>query len=826
MAFMKSPDQHLAESENNFQRTSRALKTISACNGVLVRANRESVLLAEICRVIVEIGGYRLAWVGFAQNDAQESVGIAARAGHDDGYLEQAKISWSEDNERGRGPVGIAIRTGEIFVCNDFQTDPYVVPWREAAARYGFASILVLPLRHAEKNFGVLSIYSAEADAFSLTEVELLHQLADDMGYGIQALRTRVEHQQVEEDLRESEKKFSGIFHSSPVPIALSTVQDGRYLDANSEFLELLERTREEVVGHTSFELNLWVDPGQRAAVVARLEKHEPVRDVELNIRTKSGQLRQILWSAAEMIIDGERCWLGSSLDITERKRADARAHLHFSALAAAADGIVITDRAGRIEWVNPSFTRLSGYSAEEAIGQNPRILKSGEHPPAYYANLWSTIATGNVWHGEMINKRKDGRHYTEHMTITPVRGAGGNITHFVAIKQDVTERQALESQLRQSQKMEAIGQLAGGVAHDFNNILCAMSMQADLIERVESLPKEVKEGLKNIQAFTHRAAELTRQLLLFGRRQVMQPRLLNLNEVVTNLVKMLQRIIGEDVRLQLDLHAVPLMLHADAGMVEQVLLNLAINGRDAMPKGGRLRIETAEEIVTESSADRHLDALPGRYVCFGVSDTGTGIPPEILPKIFEPFFTTKEAGKGTGLGLATVFGIVKQHHGWIKVDNHPGHGVTFWIFLPASTATAVETTNTFDKPKPRGGNETILLVEDEAGVRKLIRTMLQRQGYQVLEAANGVEALEVWQAHRESVALLVTDLVMPAGISGQDLARQMQAARPNLKVLFVSGYSAEIAGRELQLRAGENFVQKPFAADHLLETVRRSLDG
>jgi PAS domain S-box-containing protein len=811
------------ESEENLRRTERALKTISACNGALVRATSEAMLLAEICRVVVEKGEYRLAWVGFAENGEKKSITIAAQAGHDNGYLEQANINWSDDDERGRGPVGTAIRTGEIVVCNDFQTSPLTTPWRQAATQHGFASSIVLPLRHAEKSLGVLTIYAAEVNAFNLTEIELLHELAEDLGYGIQVLRARAEHLRAEETLRESEKKFSKIFHSSPVPVWLSTIREGRFLDANNEFLKLIQRSREEVIGHTSFELNIWTNPEQRTAIVAKLESHESVRNVELETCTKSGELRSILWSAEAVGISGERCWLGSALDITEHKRAEERVHLQSTALTAAANAIMITDCHGTIEWVNPAFSKLTGYSAAEIIGANPRLLKSGRHPPAFYGSLWATILTGNVWHGEFVNQRKNGQLYTEDTTITPVRGTDGQIAHFVAIKQDVTERHLLESQLRQSQKMEAIGQLAGGVAHDFNNILAALLMQTQLVEMIEQLPQEAVDGLEQIRAFTNRASDLTRQLLLFSRRQVMQPGNLDLNEIVTNLAKMLQRIIGEDVRLQLNLYPVPLITRADAGMLEQVLLNLAVNARDAMPKGGQMRIDTTQTDVAETAAGSEL--VPGHYVCFSVSDTGSGIPPEILPKIFEPFFTTKEAGKGTGLGLATVFGIVKQHQGWIKVDNRPGRGVTFQVYLPANTTAVAKTPPIISKPKPRGGKETILLVEDEWEVRDLIRKILIRHGYQVLEATNGVEAISVWQGQSETVALLVTDLVMPAGLSGQELARQLQAAQPNLKVVFISGYSAEIAGRELQLHGGEAFIQKPFATDHLLETIRRILD-
>jgi len=496
------------------------------------------------------------------------------------------------------------------------------------------------------------------------------------------------------------------------------------------------------------------------------------------------------------------------------------------TAVEKAHESIVITDAEGVIQYANPFFERVSGYTKEELIGQNPRVLKSGKHDEEFYRRMWETLVRGEVWHGRITNKRKDGTLYEEESTISPIVDDAGRTTGYVAVKRDVTREVQLEAQFLQAQKMEAIGQLAGGVAHDFNNMLAAILMQTELIATAEGLPEMVRDGLREISAYADRAASLTRQLLLFSCRQTMQPRNVDLNDIVSSLGKMLRRIIGEDVRLQLKLHRERLTTYADPGMLDQVLLNLVVNARDAMPGGGQLVIETGEALFTAEEAASIPGATAGSKVHLRVTDTGSGIAPENLPRIFEPFFTTKEPGKGTGLGLATVFGIVKQHGGSISVESEPGRGTTFHIYLPAAGRTDESGEDASAETNIRGGTETILVVEDEQVVRILVRTMLERAGYKVLEAANGIEAERVFAENRNLVQLLLTDIVMPHGMSGRELAARMQARTPELPVVFTSGYEVEIAAREILLKARQNFIKKPFSPQQLLEIVREGLDG
>ncbi|HWF17809.1 MAG TPA: PAS domain S-box protein [Verrucomicrobiae bacterium] len=389
----------------------------------------------------------------------------------------------------------------------------------------------------------------------------------------------------------------------------------------------------------------------------------------------------------------------------------------------------------------------------------------------------------------------------------------------------DITDRQNLEAQLRQSQKMESVGQLAGGIAHDFNNILTVIQGHTSLLGMTGDLSEDAKDSAQQIGLAAERAANLTRQLLTFSRRQIIQPKNLDLNEVVNNMTKMLRRLLGEDITLHVSYTPCLPLVHADPGMMEQILLNLSVNSRDAMPKGGRLFINTSALKVDETYSLQVPEAIPGEYVCLTVRDTGVGIVPEVLPHIFEPFFTTKDVGKGTGLGLATVYGIVQQHRGWIQASSKVNKETVFQIFLPGvagKNAEDIEKSET----KVRGGKETILVVEDEPPLRILVRSVLERYGYKVLDANSGVAALTIWEQHKDQIKLLLTDMVMPHGISGRELASKLLADNPDMKVIYSSGYSLAVVGKDMILQEGINFLQKPYNPRKLGQAIRDCLDG
>lgn len=393
-------------------------------------------------------------------------------------------------------------------------------------------------------------------------------------------------------------------------------------------------------------------------------------------------------------------------------------------------------------------------------------------------------------------------------------------------VTEDVSERASLESQLRQAQKMEAVGQLAAGVAHDFNNLLTVVQGYTQLLLAMQAPGSMGREALEKIISATQRAAGLTSQLLTFSRKRVAEPRAVDLNKVVSNVTGMLRPLLGENIRLNLRPAAVVPAIMADAAMIEQVIVNLAVNARDAMPKGGDLVLSTFLADIDESYVKYNRQATPGQFVCLQVSDAGTGMDPATLERIFEPFFTTKGVGKGTGLGLATVYGIVKQHHGWVEVNSQLGVGTTFKVFLPAVQSTAQHTEFLDQQTLVRGGGETILVVEDESSLRELVTKVLRNYGYQVLEAAHGKEALRIWQGAASKPALLLTDMMMPEGMTGWELAARIRQDAPGLKVLFTSGYSPEIFGTEVQLDVNSNFLPKPYHPRLLARTVRSCLDS
>lgn len=489
------------------------------------------------------------------------------------------------------------------------------------------------------------------------------------------------------------------------------------------------------------------------------------------------------------------------------------------------ADSVIITDVEGKIIYVNPAFERITGYSRAEAIGQNPRFLKSGKHAPDFYEEMWSTIGGGHVWRGRFSNRRKDGTIFIEDATISPVRAPNGEITNYVGVKRDVTRELELEQHYYQAQKMEAVGRLTGGIAHDFNNLLTGINGFVELMQFKLPADSPLQEMVGTIHRSGQRAADLVRQLMAFSRKQDIEPRVFDLNAVVSDLSKLLARLIGEDITLECSLAPNLWPLKADLSQIEQVVVNLVLNARDAMPNGGQITIRTSNQTLSETDVMLDPGTRPGDYVLLEISDTGIGMSEEVKLRIFEPFFTTKNKGRGTGLGLATSYGIIKQHGGCIWVDSEEGEGTTFKIYWPRSGTEIKDSPEKIQLQDLPGGTETILVVEDESGVRAIITAILKKQGYKVLEAGNGEEALALGRANCGELQLLLTDVVMPQ-MGGKRLADQLLVDCPGIKVLYISGYTDEAIAQYGVLKPDVSLIQKPFTSMSLAFKVREVLDS
>jgi PAS domain S-box-containing protein len=908
-------------------------------------------------------------------------------------------------------------------------------------------------------------------------------------GCAIEVSDRKTEHAalaKAQQKLIESEEKFSKIFCSSPLPISLSTLEDGRYLDVNEAFQKMLGRAHEEIVSHTSEELNLWRQHDQRAEIIERIKKNGAARNVELDFVTRTGELRKVLWSADMLVVGDRRCLLGMSLDITERNQAEAklreseqlyrqlfelesdavlladkkthqildvnlsgqalygysreeflklrledvsaepelsrvsikederriplrwhrkkngdrfaveiatsvfqhqghalklaairditlrqqvsemlretteqlleaqrvaglgsyvfnaadgtwdcskvlnelfgitdpafkrdlagwlqivhpqdapemkrylledvikggksfdrnyrivrlndkqerwvhglgklarddqgrathmigviqditdRRHaeeqmqVQFSALTAAANAIVISDTQGRIEWVNPAFTRLTGYAAEEAIGKTSKLLKSGQHPPAFYAALWSTILAGKVWHGEIVNHRKDGSSYSEEMTITPVRGADGKLAHFVAIKQDVTERRVVERRMQQTQKMEAIGTLAGGIAHDFNNILAAMFGYAYLLQQDTESNPAAQENVGEILKAAGRAKDLVQQILTFSRQREQKQQIIPLDTVVKEAIKFLRASLPAQIKIEMNLSPDAPAVLAEPTQIYQVTVNLATNALHAMEgKPGVLTVNLDEFKPDKDFLKAHPDfcqplipgegdganAVPASWARLTVADTGQGMDAQTLERIFEPFFTTKPVGKGTGLGLSVVHGIVQSHNGVILVDSQVGRGTVFRIYFPGRQSAAPPCERPLEQTPP-GRGEQILVLDDEPALTSVLKRLLARLNYDVTVSNSPREAVQLVREDPAKFGLVITDLTMPE-LNGLEVTRQIRSIRPDMPVVLASGFTADLSPENLRTAGISDLLEKPISTKALGEIIHRAL--
>lgn len=515
----------------------------------------------------------------------------------------------------------------------------------------------------------------------------------------------------------------------------------------------------------------------------------------------------------------------GTNMDLTEKKKTEAERERLLQCIEQSGEATVITDPNGVVQYVNKTFEKLTGYTREEVTAQTLKILNSGKQDNSFYHKMWSTISQGHIFEGKMVNKRKDGTLYTDYTTIAPVFETNGNIVNYIAVSRDITEHLQQEKQLRQAQKMESVGQLAGGVAHDYNNMLSVILGYTELVMAKVEQANPIYEDLCEIRDAARRSTDITRQLLAFARKQEAMPIVLDLNTTVDGMLKMLRRLIGEDIALTFLPMPNLWLVKVDPTQVDQILANLCVNARYAINGVGKVVIETDNIQLDEVYCSQHSGALPGEYMLLTVSDNGCGIRKADQSKIFEPFFTTKGVDEGTGLGLATVYGITKQNKGFISVYSELGQGTTFKIYLPRYTAS--ETTVVEKSPEnidTQAHGETIMIVEDDPSTLRLATRILNGLGYSVISTQDPTEAVKLAQDQKGEIHMLLTDVIMPE-MTGKDLAKSMLVLNPALKILFMSGYTADIISRQGVLSEGVNFLQKPFSSKSMALKVREVLD-
>jgi PAS domain S-box-containing protein len=617
---------------------------------------------------------------------------------------------------------------------------------------------------------------------------------------------------QADEALRASEARYRSLFEHNLAGVYRSTL-DGKITNCNDAFARIFGYSSAAEAMERSA-IDFYSDPADRRRLVEEIERVGEIRNHELRMRRADGTT---LWVLANMHLDRDpdgrpTAFEGTMIDISELKRTTSRMLLQSTALESAANAVAVTDPSGTIEWVNYAFSELTGYDADEAVGENLWLLKSGNGDSRLRDDITAMLAGGMVWRGELVNRRKDGRLYTEELTVTPVRGPAGEIHQLIAVQQDVSERKRIEEQLLQAQKMEAVGRLAGGVAHDFNNLLQAMLGVIELVRKRLPADSESSSRLLELDEYVRRGSQLTRQLLLFSRRDAARDEALDLNDTVHGTVRLLHRLLRENVELVFAPTDIDLPLVADRGQIEQVVMNLAVNACDAMPRGGRLFLRTGRE-----SDQAWLE----------VADSGEGIPDEIRDQLFEPFFTTKEPGKGSGLGLAVVHTIVTRLGGTIDVESRVGEGTTVRVSLPlVENRSATAPRQPALQPAPQQGELRgcrLLVVEDDPAVRSSLRELLRLLGYDVVTVGSREES--IYLPPSPAFDLLLTDYMLPDA-AGTDIARELRQRWPQLKVVVMSGYAQDgPLGPDARLE-GMAFLQKPFGTEALAETVRAALAG
>ncbi|NTU58354.1 MAG: PAS domain S-box protein [Chlorobiaceae bacterium] len=815
------------EAEIQLQTLNRSLKAISSCNQALLRTNDEMELLNEICRTVVEIGGYRMAWVGYAQDDPGKNVLPVAWAGVEDGYLETLQITWA-DSERGRGPSGTAIRTGQASVANDMQTDPQFGPWRSEALKRGFASSLGLPLKNAKQVFGALMIYATTPNAFDADEITLLTSLADNLAYGINMLQNRKEKERAEEAMRQSEARYRSLFQNRHTVMLIIDKETGAIIDANPAAINYYGYSLDELCRMNIGQINTLTKEQIQTEMHRAHEQH--CSYFAFQHRLADGSVRDVEVVSGPITVDGNALLYSIVNDVTDRKLfqeqlLEGSKRLHY---------IMSATDAGLWETSTGSTRDIWSDEVWELYGLAPQSCKPSyenwintiipEDREMVRAQAEKAVATSSEFNTIYRVRGKDGTIHWLLSKGTPFADAEGKI-RFVGIVIDITDRkkeeeakQLLEAQLRKAQRLETIGTLAGGIAHDFNNILTPILGYSEM--GLLSMPPDepVHDYFSEIMHAAERAQTLIGQILTFSRAQEVTPSVISVKSVVSEALKLLRPSIPATITIEQHIDDNCRNILADPSQIHQIIVNLCTNAFQAMEDTiGVIRIE-----IKEIAVDRKLRmSLPrlvaDSYVRLTISDNGPGMSEATMERIFEPFFTTKAKNKGTGLGLSVVHGIVTSSKGEITVDSHPGNGTTFNIYLPVIDAHVKFVEN--EKPLLKGSS-SILFVDDEESSTKMMTAMLSKLGFRIDTSNSPIEAITLFRKNPGNFDLVITDLTMPE-MNGTALAAELHRISPHMPIILMTGYDKDLGNRTMLHKVGiSRILKKPAKMAQLVSTI------
>ena len=836
--------------EIELSRSHRALQMLSSCNEMLIRTSLESDLLAEACRIAVEIGGYRMAWVGYAAEDESCRIIPVASAGEELGYLSEIEVSWAEDRSSGAGPVGRAIRSGQSVVIEDVTVDPGFADWLESATRRGYRSVVCLPLSNPQRPFGVLCLYAAEPHPAGAEELQLLKEMANDLAFGIESCRNRLERQRTQDVVVKVAQAVSsgtgseffdlltrnmvealgahggliGRYHAGENTVdTLSYVLDGRQMESVSYTLAGTPCESVALGDLCVYEQGVQqLFPDDHLLAVLGVEAY-----VGIPLRHQDGSVGGIMvvffssqLKESALVQSTLRIFATRAAAELDRQSADARIREQASLLDKAQDAILVRDLNHTITYWNKSAERLYGWTAEEAIGQSVEALLYRTNTE--FARAHELTLSAGEWVGEMTQIDKEGREITIEARWNLVRNEQGVPVCVFAINTDISEHRKLEQQFLRAQRLESIGTLAGGIAHDLNNILAPISMAIELL-RMRGPDERSSELLDTIGSSAKRGADMVGQVLSFARgmeglRVEVRPHRL-IMEIEGILRDTFLRNVEMQVLASRDLWAI----RGDPTQLHQVLLNLCVNARDAIAEGGSIFISGENVQIDATFAAMNLAAKEGPHVCVEVRDTGEGIPAELMDRIFDPFFTTKSVGKGTGLGLSTSLAIVKSHGGFIFASSDPGDGTRFRVYLPASPVGKGPDVARSEQGLQEGKGEMILIVDDEPSIRKVTQQTLDALGYRTCLAANGAEAISRYADAPSEIDVVLTDMMMPI-MDGPETIRRLLAINPAVRIIATSGVTATRELAEISENGVKNFLPKPYTAEELVACLRQAL--